>query len=72
VEIRGAGTRPTLPPRGRGALAPVGLVVPAFFLPTPAIAWIYGEHRAITARGIDTLDPQERAILDALWERARP
>jgi len=37
----------------------------------PARAWIYSEHRAITARGIDTLDASRRRSLDALWDLAR-
>ncbi len=39
--------------------------------PAAARAWIYSEHRQITARGIETLDPQRRAELDRLWELAR-
>jgi hypothetical protein len=38
---------------------------------SPARAWLYPEHRAITARGIDTLDPRHRAQLDRLWMEAR-
>ena len=34
-------------------------------------AWTYPEHRAITAKGIQTLDPRDRASLDALWAVAR-
>ena len=37
--------------------------------PAAARAWTYSEHRQITARGIETLDPQKRAELDRLWER---
>jgi hypothetical protein len=43
----------------------------ALLTPARARAWIYSEHRAITARGIDTLDPRHRAALDAFWEVAR-
>ena len=39
--------------------------------PAAARAWIYSEHRQITARGIETLDPQRRSELDRLWELAR-
>ena len=39
--------------------------------PGAARAWIYSEHREITARGIDTLDPRHRGGLDRLWEAAR-
>ena len=38
---------------------------------TVARAWIYSEHRAITARGIETLDAAQRRALDALWDVAR-
>ena len=41
------------------------------FAPPAARAWIYSEHRAITARGIDTLDPRRRALLDRVWSEAR-
>jgi hypothetical protein len=34
-------------------------------------AWTYSEHRAITARAIEALDPKRRAALDALWSLAR-
>jgi hypothetical protein len=37
----------------------------------PALGWTYPEHRAITAAGIATLDPRNRAALDALWAAAR-
>jgi hypothetical protein len=47
----------------------VGLLA---LLPAPlALAWTYPEHRAITANGIATLDPRNRAALDALWAAAR-
>lgn len=36
-----------------------------------ALGWTYPEHRAITASGIGTLDPRNRAVLDALWAAAR-
>ena len=36
-----------------------------------ARAWIYSEHRAITARGIEGLDPRHRGELGALWSAAR-
>ena len=36
-----------------------------------ALGWTYPEHRAITASGIETLDPRNRAALDALWAAAR-
>jgi len=39
--------------------------------PAAARAWTYSEHRQITARGIETLDPQGRAELDRLWDLAR-
>jgi len=36
-----------------------------------ARGWTYSEHRAIMARGIETLDPRRRGFLDALWSEAR-
>ena len=36
-----------------------------------ASGWTYPEHRAITAAGIATLDPRNRAAIDALWAAAR-
>jgi hypothetical protein len=36
-----------------------------------ARGWIYSEHRAITARGLDMLDAAQRRSLDALWDLAR-
>ena len=36
-----------------------------------ALGFTYPEHRAITANGIETLDPRNRAALDALWAAAR-
>jgi hypothetical protein len=36
-----------------------------------ALGWTYPEHRAITANGIQTLDPRNRAALDTLWAAAR-
>jgi hypothetical protein len=35
------------------------------------LGWTYSEHRAMTARGIEGLDPRNRAVLDALWTAAR-
>ena len=49
------------------ALACIALAVAA----APARAWIYSEHRAITARGLDTLDPREAARLKDIWAAAR-
>jgi hypothetical protein len=43
----------------------------AFLSPAGARAWIYSEHRAITARGIDTLDPRRQGALEGLWKLAR-
>ncbi|HTY41223.1 MAG TPA: hypothetical protein VMH79_05055 [Thermoanaerobaculia bacterium] len=45
--------------------------MPVLFASAPARAWIYSEHRAITARGIATLEPRRRAELDSFWELAR-
>jgi hypothetical protein len=40
-------------------------------LQTHALGWVYPEHREITLRGIQTLDPRNRAALDRLWTIAR-
>ncbi len=37
----------------------------------PALGWLYHEHRAITAKGIQLLDPRHHALLDAVWSQAR-
>ncbi len=37
----------------------------------PSRAWIYPEHREITFRALETLDPSRRAALDRLWAAAR-
>jgi hypothetical protein len=38
---------------------------------SPAGAWLYPEHRAMSARGIEKLDPRRRGQLDRLWMEAR-
>lgn len=43
----------------------------ALLCPARARGWIYSEHRAITARGIETLDPRRQGALDELWGLAR-
>jgi len=55
--------------RLRPARVLAALVLAAW--PGAARAWIYSEHREITARGIDTLDPRRRGALDRLWAQAR-
>ena len=49
----------------------IWLLFAAAVLPRPALAWTYAEHRAITARGIEVLEPPHREALDALWANAR-
>ncbi len=52
----------------------VGILAAAVLLclwPAAARAWIYSEHRQITARGIETLDRERRDELDGLWQSAR-
>ncbi len=34
-------------------------------------AWVFPEHRDITRTAVERLDPQHRALLDALWTAAR-
>ncbi len=41
------------------------------FLPSSASAWLYEEHRAITALGIRRLDPDRQTALARLWGGAR-
>lgn len=38
---------------------------------SPAHAWIYPEHRAITGKAVANLNPAEREALDGLWAEAR-
>ncbi len=47
------------------------LLVAGLLHAAAASAWIYSEHRAITAAGIDGLDPARRHSLDTLWDVAR-
>ena len=47
------------------------LLVAAVLLPSPVRAWIFSEHRDLTAAGISRLDAADRATLDALWGEAR-
>ncbi len=49
----------------------IWLALAAAVLPRSALAWTYAEHRAISARGIEVLDPPHRQALDALWASAR-
>jgi|RhiMetdeSRZDD1v2_1073273.scaffolds.fasta_scaffold137317_4 hypothetical protein len=49
----------------------IGLLVFALLPATAMMGWTYPEHREITAKGIDTLEPRDRAALDALWAAAR-
>ena len=37
----------------------------------PAQAWVYPEHRDIAVLGVETLDPQRKALFDQLWREAR-
>ena len=39
--------------------------------PDRSSAWLYPEHRDITALAVQELDPEQRAILDRLWAGAR-
>jgi hypothetical protein len=41
------------------------------FSAAPALGWLYHEHRAITAKGVQALDPRHRAALDAFWTQQR-
>ena len=52
----------------------IGSVAPAILLslwPAAVRAWIYSEHRQITARSIEMLEPETRSELDRLWQGAR-
>jgi len=42
-----------------------------FFGADPCLAWVYPEHRDITALAVEQLDPAKRAVLDRLWSEAR-
>src|SRR6187399_8212 len=37
----------------------------------PAFAWVYPEHRDIAVLGVESLDPQRKALFDRLWAEAR-
>ena len=37
----------------------------------PAFAWVYPEHRDIAVLGIESLDPERKALFDRLWSDAR-
>jgi hypothetical protein len=49
----------------------IWLALAAAVLPAPALAWTYAEHRAISARGIEVLEPPQRQALDILWANSR-
>ena len=36
-----------------------------------AFAWVYPEHREISVLGVESLDPERRALFDRLWSEAR-
>jgi len=38
---------------------------------SPALGWVYPEHREITQLAVAGLDPAHRAMFDALWREAR-
>ena len=49
-------------------------ILPLVFLLTSTLssfAWIYPEHRDITLRAIQKLDPDQRQLLEQLWVQAR-
>ena len=48
-------------------IAGCGLVCAA----TPALAWVYPEHRDIAVLAVQSLDPVRRAEFDRLWSEAR-
>ncbi len=37
----------------------------------PAFAWVYPEHRDIAVLGVESLDPERKALFDRLWAEAR-
>ncbi len=48
-----------------------GALVAILLLPAPSLGWTYSEHRAITARGIEGLDPQRQGELERIWTLSR-
>src|SRR5262249_45832130 len=56
-------------PSGRAAAVAAALTLALF--PRPAVAWLFFEHRAISAQGIEAPDPEHRILLDAIWSEAR-
>ena len=58
--------------RRRIAARLAAVVVPlGVLLPTPARAWIYPEHRDITAYALDGLPKLEKSFFEDLWAAAR-
>jgi len=56
----------------RRILLPGSVALAAALLSAPpTLGWTYSEHRAITSRGIQTLDPQRQGELERLWTLAR-
>jgi hypothetical protein len=41
------------------------------FVPLPARAWIYSEHRDITADALRALSPDRRHVIEEMWSAAR-
>jgi hypothetical protein len=48
-----------------------GVVLAASCVAGTAHAWVYPEHRDIAVLAVEKLDPERRALFDALWREAR-
>jgi hypothetical protein len=49
----------------------IALALALLLVPRVGLAWLFPEHRDITAQAIEKLDPAQREALDKLWSEAR-
>ena len=49
----------------------MALALALLLVPRVGLAWLFPEHRDITVRAIEKLDPAQREALDKLWSEAR-
>src|SRR6185295_14372653 len=49
----------------------IALALALLLVPRVGLAWLFPEHRDITVRAIEELDPAQREALDKLWAEAR-
>jgi hypothetical protein len=58
-------------PGNRPLPAILALLFLSALLPGLSSAWVYPEHRDIAVQAVQSLDPEQRAVLDRLWAEAR-